>query len=568
MTLRLSPDLELPDNFATEGVAVIGMRGSGKSNTEVRWFEVCFDAGIPCVAVDPKGDWGGIRSSADGKKPGLPVAVFGGLMATDGLPLEERLGKSIADLLVDENMSAVLDVSRLSIAARGRFLTDFFNELIDRHQREPHVRCVILEEAHRYIPQQTNRDTSKVKEAAAAVLLEGRAFGLGCWAATQRPARLHKDVLEEVGTAIIHRIGTAASNDLKTITGWVKHEELGDEIVPSLTKLASGEAWVLAPSTLGVAKRVKIDRRHTFDSAATPIVGAGSRPVVTLADVDTGAIKEALADAIEKAKASDPAELTKRIRDLERELATARKVQPAPDPIVETVEVQVPFVPTNVVEAAKAVEANARRLADSASSFVDIAAGLSNESADRTPARTIARIRPPSKSTLAQVSAPSRRDAPVGTGDLPAGEHKILTAIAQHGDGVTREQLTILTGYKRSSRDTYLQRLRARGFIDMTGGRIVATDTGIDTIGSDFEPLPTGAALRDHWLERLPEGERRILAELVDAYPHGVPRDELSDRTEYKRSSRDTYLQRLRARQLITTDGDPRVSDGLFEGPS
>jgi hypothetical protein len=35
-------------------------------------------------------------------------------------------------------------------------------------------------------------------------------------------------------------------------------------------------------------------------------------------------------------------------------------------------------------------------------------------------------------------------------------------AVAQYPEGVTREQLSVLTGYKRSSRDTYVQRLRER----------------------------------------------------------------------------------------------------------
>src|SRR5204862_2549422 len=143
--LRLSPDLELPDSFATEGVVVMGVRGSGKSNTEVRFAELLFEAGIPFVAIDPKGDWYGIRMPATG--PGLPIPVFGGLYGD--FPLEETLGRRIADLLVDANISAVLDVSRMSHAARARFLTDFFRQLMDRHQLDPTVRTVIAEEAHR-----------------------------------------------------------------------------------------------------------------------------------------------------------------------------------------------------------------------------------------------------------------------------------------------------------------------------------------------------------------------------------------------------------------------------------
>jgi hypothetical protein len=82
----------------------------------------------------------------------------------------------------------------------------------------------------------------------------------------------------------------------------------------------------------------------------------------------------------------------------------------------------------------------------------------------------------------------------------------------------------VLTGYKRSSRDTYLQRLRERGLIEPGGAEFVATDAGVAALGADFAPLPTGAELREHWLARLPEGERRVLDYLVGAHPDPVQR--------------------------------------------
>jgi DNA-binding IclR family transcriptional regulator len=148
---------------------------------------------------------------------------------------------------------------------------------------------------------------------------------------------------------------------------------------------------------------------------------------------------------------------------------------------------------------------------------------------------------------------------------LPRGERQVLTAIAQHPGGVTREQLTVLTGYKRSSRDTYVQRLRERGHVDAAGEQLVATQAGVDALGANFEPLPTGDALREHWLQRLPEGERRVLEVLIVNYPAPVERDAISDATDYKRSSRDTYLQRLGARRLVVTErGQVRASEELF----
>jgi hypothetical protein len=121
---------------------------------------------------------------------------------------------------------------------------------------------------------------------------------------------------------------------------------------------------------------------------------------------------------------------------------------------------------------------------------------------------------------------------------------------------------------KRSSRDSYIQRLQAKEYVQVEmNGRILATEAGIIALGDNFQPLPTGYELQRHWLERLPEGERKVLEILVQAYPQAVDRDSLSEATGYKRSSRDSYLQRLKARQLVTESGRGavRASDMLFD---
>jgi hypothetical protein len=149
---------------------------------------------------------------------------------------------------------------------------------------------------------------------------------------------------------------------------------------------------------------------------------------------------------------------------------------------------------------------------------------------------------------------------------LPAGEHRVLTAIAQHGDaGVTREQLSVLTGYRRESRRTYLQKLRSAGLIDVRGDQVIATPAGVAALGEAFEPLPTGDALRDYWLGRLSGGELKIFQALCEAYPDGLELEDISSRTGYARESRRTYLQKLGARRLVVRDGTrARATDEVF----
>lgn len=549
--LALAPGLSLPVEFATEGVAVIGMRGSGKSNTEVRFAELLSEAKVPFCAVDPKGDWHGVRSSADGKRPGLQVPVFGGLHGD--FPLEASMGARIADLLVDQMLSAVLDVSAMSkTGGLPQFLTAFCNQLMHRHQLEPHVRTVILEEAHRYIPQSVSASQAKLKEAASALLLEGRAFGLGCWAATQRPARLHKDVLEEVGTAIIHRIGVSATNDKRTIRGWVDHYELSGSIVDSLTSLRAGQAWVLIPD-LGIVKCVQIDRRQTFDSAATPKVGATLRAPTNMADIDGDAIREALAEAVERAKANDPAELRSQLAKLRKEMAALQaQAPPEPQIQVEEREVLVPTAPEGLAEALAAAEEAIGAARRSVAAAVSAAGAVREKARLPAPPRVPASPRataPPPERALARASEDGAR--------LKAGARRMLGELAAFPNGLTATQLSLRAKVKRSggSWSTYLSALRVGGLIDEGGVGFVATQAGLDWLGVSAPSATTPAELRDRWLggSLLKAGARRMLSLLIEAFPNDVSREELSERSGVALSggSWSTYLSTLRSNELV-----------------
>lgn len=74
------------------------------------------------------------------------------------------------------------------------------------------------------------------------------------------------------------------------------------------------------------------------------------------------------------------------------------------------------------------------------------------------------------------------------------------------------------------------------------------------------------SAVKVGLVEPLPEGERRVLEILISAWPDPVDRERISEATDYKRSSRDTYLQRLTARELIHhAHGGPAASPDLFD---
>ena len=140
--LHISPDLAFPVEAVTQTFGILSVRGAGKSNCGAAMAEEMFRAKLPFVAVDPVGAWWGLRSSADGKGTGLAIPIFGGRHAD--VPLERGAGQVIADLVVDERLSCVVDVSEFSEGDKIRFLTDFAERLYRRNQDPLHL---FLEEA-------------------------------------------------------------------------------------------------------------------------------------------------------------------------------------------------------------------------------------------------------------------------------------------------------------------------------------------------------------------------------------------------------------------------------------
>src|SRR4051812_21009140 len=107
--LKIAKDLELPNDFATQTVAILARKRVGKTYTASVIAEECCEAKIPFVVLDPTGAWYGLRSSADGKSAGYPVIIIGG--AHGDIPLEFTAGKLIAEFVVENPGYYVLDLS-------------------------------------------------------------------------------------------------------------------------------------------------------------------------------------------------------------------------------------------------------------------------------------------------------------------------------------------------------------------------------------------------------------------------------------------------------------------------
>lgn len=555
--LQISEDLELPLDAATETFGILAKKGAGKSNAAVVMAEQMHHAGIPWVAIDPKGDWWGLRASGDGTGPGLPIVVFGGRHGD--VPLEPTAGALLADLVLERGLTCVLDVSEFTKADVRRFLLAFAERLYRQAVDEPlHL---FLEEAHEYLPQMVRGDDANLVSAWQRIVKQGRFKGIGCTLVSQRSAALNKDVLTQVDTLIVLR--TTSPQDRAAVKAWVDVHAESHDMLATLPSLESGEAWVWSPEFLGDLIRIRFYRRSTFDSGATPKVGQKRKTPATLADVDLAAIKEQMAETIEKAKAEDPKELRKRVAQLERDLA-AERAKPTPEPTVERVSFSV--VSNEVLEE---YSATAGLLLEKLASIETRLNEYPNEPPTEgnqgkpTTRRSAPRATQTSSTTgRAPVAGPSthrenppsaRETRPAADGGLSTAQRRILTALAQHGPK-DKISLAILTGYshKGGGFNNPLGSMRSAGYVTPAKTTPIAiTEEGLDALG-DYEPLPTGRALLDWWMPQLSGAEKKIVSALSEYGP--MEKVDLADAAGYEPSGGgfNNPLGHLRTLGIIT----------------
>lgn len=564
--LKISPTLSLPIDFVTQTQAILAKKGKGKTYKASVEAEEMLAAGQQIVVIDPTGAWWGLRSSADGKSAGYPISIFGGEHAD--VELLPTAGEVIADAIATEHFSAVIDLTLFRKGETLRFMAAFLETLYRKNRQALHL---FIDEADFVAPQRPfGPDEARVLGACEDIVRRGRIRGIGCTLISQRAQVINKNVLSQID--MLTCLGMNHPKDIGAVEEWVAvhgDEKQAERMIEQLPALPQSEAWVWHPAA-DIFKRITFRDRTTFDSSKTP--KAGERKIVpkVLAPVDIKRLGETIAATVEQQKASDPKALKARIVELERQLAAKP---------VATKTVNKPVIDKKSLDALlkgiHAMNIGINQLAQAQQTVVSEADNLRKFAAQLQKPEIHVERHANGGSTL-WVPAPR----PIGTsdingkpvprsqaGELPVGERATLSALIQWPKGLNRSQLTVLTGYKRSTRDAYIARLREKGFVETNLVYVYATDAGRAAI-PDAQPLPTGRALQAHWMDRLPAGEGAIFHLLITAGGAPVSKDELTEKTGYKRSTRDAYLARLSAKELIV-DGSGRgtvaASPTLFE---
>jgi hypothetical protein len=588
-----------PQKVLDQHAAVLGKTGAGKSSAVRHVVEHLLDHKKRVCIIDPKGDWWGLKAAADGKGAGYPVITFGDFKGDydADVPINKESGKHIAELVTSGNRPAIIGFRGWFTADMLHFWIDFAKTLFHLNEGELFL---IIDETQNFAPKGSTRTIEGQGGLALhwtnRLLAEGRGLGINIWVCSQRPQKVHNDTLDGCETLVAMRVvHPAARGAIKDWIEGAEDKEKGKQVLDSIGGMKRGEAVIWSPEIEFGPERVAFPMFRTFDSFAPPQLQKKVSQR-SWADIDLEQVKEKLASVIEEHKANDPRELRVQLARskadltaLQSRLELLQAAAPKTETKIET-ETVYALKDSQITRLEKWI-ARAEKMTERFKSLKTLVAegdgmlAFLSDAVERLRAPVTAATAPSTKSlptppirTQAEVKAKPSTPAPGplaatgGDGDCALGkkvERALLTAIAQHPKGLTKQQVLIYADYRRSGdTDQAFRKFVKCGYASESGDFYVITAAGVDVLGP-VAPLPTGAALRSQMLadSRLKKVERELIRVIFDVYPATISKDAALERANYRRSGdTDQAFRKFVTAGWTAPAGDGfRAVDELFE---
>lgn len=264
-------DLTRPP-YETEGlgVAILGNKGSGKSNLMRLMAEEAHRNGIPFIYFDPNGDAASLRAL------GNDVVVIGDPAHDEAirrarypLAVAVRDPGSFVEMMLKEGYSLVVDLTEGDEPELSQLT---FQALINEHfRRAGKLRTpafIFVDEAHNYAPQSNASKLEKESlRALGKVASDGRKRGMLLVVATQRPTYLSKRIIFGVNVRIFGKI-----------TYWPDYNDVVRHYIPvsfqQMKGLKSGEVFIFGDGIFREINlgKTRVRRGMTKDLGATPVI--------------------------------------------------------------------------------------------------------------------------------------------------------------------------------------------------------------------------------------------------------------------------------------------------------
>ena len=529
--------LKLPAGVLAQHVIALGKTGAGKSSAMRVLVEGLLDQDKPVCIIDPKGDWWGIKSSADGKKAGYPIVIFGGDHAD--VPINEHSGPAVAELIATGNRSCLIDLGGWMVGERTRFFVAFASNLFKFTRGARHL---VIDEVHNFAPQGKilDPDAGKMLHWANRLASEGRGKGITILAASQRPQKVHKDFVTSCETLIAMRV--IHKLDRESIKDWIDgcaDATKGKEVITTLAQMKRGEAWVWSPEIEYGPERVTFPMFKTYDSFKPQAENVGK--LAGWAAVDLDQVKTKLATVVKDAEANDPAMLKKRIALLEKELK-AKAPAPVDESRIRSLEDRA--YDKGYKSATVAISAMVSAVIKAGDEFMVQLRGVT-KAIDRSdpepssrPSATVVPHKPANSRAIAR-----HKPSPAAAADprLSRPQQLILDKLSVlAGRDIYPASRATLAAFCRvspssSGYEKNLSTLKTLGLIEYPRqGEVGFTPEGE---AAAAPPSDDGTPSEEFWLSIVNEPKARILRALIDEHPKAMSRGAIAQAADVSQSS-------------------------------
>lgn len=533
--LFIDVDLLIPSRLLIQANS-----GGGKSYLLRRLMEALWKLKVQTIVIDPEGEFYTLREK------------FGYVLIGENgeAPADVRSAALLAEKFLQLKASAVCDLYeafRSKPMQQRQWVRAFINALLDAPRSLWHPLVVIVDEAHKFCPQESPKAASNIdreiiggcKDAMIALSTTGRKRGFCPIWATQRLAKLDKDASAEffnrmVGMTI-EDVDVDRAADLMSVSKADK-----PEFRTSLRNLTPGEFYCFGRAITTVRKLVKVGSVETHH----PETGIAAKTAV--APPTPEEVKKflpQLSDLPKQAedKARSEAELKRDLAEARRQLAVATKASP-----VATKSVPDPRVIERAVKAAtdplvKQLNLTKQRMQNllgkssvEAAKVVELLqAGLRDISAVELPVVSVALPVSPTR------PSPSLLPARVPRSSLPPGEALPLGTMARqiagilaayHPNPVKRSILAAMCGVVDGGNFSgRLSEVRSNGLLEEPGrGLLLASPTCVSEFLGVFDPPRTTEQVMALWDKKLGNLAQQILRKLVEANGEPIRRADLA----------------------------------------
>lgn len=252
-----------PDRLLTTRVLAQANSGGGKSFL-VRKIVEMMNGHAQQIILDIEDDFSSLREKHD-----FILAGSGGDISVD-----PRSAELFAHKILELRADVIINLYELKPHDRIRYVKLFFQAMIDAPKSLWHPALVVLDEAQIFAPEKEQAESAG---AVADMASRGRKRGFCLLAATQRPARLDKDVAAEcrnklIGLANIQIDRKRAAEEL----GLTDRAE-----ILALRDLDEGEFYAVGPAFPRGLNKIKIGAVKTTHHAAGEITQKHQRPLAT-----------------------------------------------------------------------------------------------------------------------------------------------------------------------------------------------------------------------------------------------------------------------------------------------